>query len=308
VNKLNKNNLKLIESRFKSVQRNIDKKLHSLNIKSSQRSAEIWNRKQGGGGKSISISGDVIEKAAVNFSSISGNKLPASSLITKSKLKDSSKFYAVGVSVISHPLNPYCPTSHMNIRIFLEIGKNSTIKNWWIGGGFDLTPYIISNQDSSLWHNEAKLTLDEFSKTYYKKFAKNCDEYFTLPHRKENRGIGGIFFDQLQYKDIESSLSLLEKTAESYINTYEKIILAHRNKIFSNADKDFQLYRRGRYVEFNLLFDRGTKFGIESNGRAESILASLPPLVSWPYSNSKVIKKKNKSLISFFNKNWKERV
>jgi len=308
VNKLNKNNLKLIESRFKSVQRNIDKKLYSLNIKSSQRSAEIWNRKQGGGGKSISISGDVIEKAAVNFSSISGNKLPASSLITKSKLKDSSKFYAVGVSVISHPLNPYCPTSHMNIRIFLEIGKNSTIKNWWIGGGFDLTPYIISNQDSSLWHNEAKLTLDEFSKTYYKKFAKNCDEYFTLPHRKENRGIGGIFFDQLQYKDIESSLSLLEKTAESYINTYEKIILAHRNKIFSNADKDFQLYRRGRYVEFNLLFDRGTKFGIESNGRAESILASLPPLVSWPYSNSKVIKKKNKSLISFFNKNWKERV
>ena len=308
MNKLNKNNLKLIESRFKSVQRNIDKKLHSLNIKSSQRSAEIWNRKQGGGGKSISISGDVIEKAAVNFSSISGNKLPASSLITKSKLKDSSKFYAVGVSVISHPLNPYCPTSHMNIRIFLEIGKNSTIKNWWIGGGFDLTPYIISNQDSSLWHNEAKLTLDEFSKTYYKKFAKNCDEYFTLPHRKENRGIGGIFFDQLQYKDIESSLSLLEKTAESYINTYEKIILAHRNKIFSNADKDFQLYRRGRYVEFNLLFDRGTKFGIESNGRAESILASLPPLVSWPYSNSKVIKKKNKSLISFFNKNWKERV
>ena len=308
MNKLNKNNLKLIESRFKSVQRNIDKKLYSLNIKSSQRSAEIWNRKQGGGGKSISISGDVIEKAAVNFSSISGNKLPASSLITKSKLKDSSKFYAVGVSVISHPLNPYCPTSHMNIRIFLEIGKNSTIKNWWIGGGFDLTPYIISNQDSSLWHNEAKLTLDEFSKTYYKKFAKNCDEYFTLPHRKENRGIGGIFFDQLQYKDIESSLSLLEKTAESYINTYEKIILAHRNKIFSNADKDFQLYRRGRYVEFNLLFDRGTKFGIESNGRAESILASLPPLVSWPYSNSKVIKKKNKSLISFFNKNWKERV
>ena len=308
MNKLNKNNLKLIESRFKSVQRNIDKKLHSLNIKSSQRSAEIWNRKQGGGGKSISISGDVIEKAAVNFSSISGNKLPASSLITKSKLKDSSKFYAVGVSVISHPLNPYCPTSHMNIRIFLEIGKNSTIKNWWIGGGFDLTPYIISNQDSSLWHNEAKLTLDEFSKTYYKKFAKNCDEYFTLPHRKENRGIGGIFFDQLQYKDVESSLSLLEKTAESYINTYEKIILAHRNKIFSNADKDFQLYRRGRYVEFNLLFDRGTKFGIESNGRAESILASLPPLVSWPYSNSKVIKKKNKSLISFFNKNWKERV
>jgi coproporphyrinogen III oxidase len=308
VNKLNKNNLTLIESRFKSVQRNIDKKLNSLNKKFSQRNSETWNRNQGGGGKSISINGDVIEKAAVNFSSISGNKLPASSLATKSKLKGSSKFHAIGVSVISHPLNPYCPTSHMNIRIFLEIGKNSTINNWWIGGGFDLTPYVISNQDSSLWHNEAKLTLDEFSKTYYKKFAKDCDEYFVLPHRKENRGIGGIFFDQLQHKDIESSLSLLEKTAESYINTYEKIILAHRNTTFSIDDKDFQLYRRGRYVEFNLLLDRGTKFGIESNGRAESILASLPPLVSWPCSNSKTIKKKNKSLISFFNKSWKERI
>ena len=308
MNKLTKNNLALIESRLRSVQRSIDKKLNSLNIKASQRKAEIWNRKQGGGGKSISINGDVIEKAAINFSSISGNKLPASSLATELKSNGSLKFRAIGVSVISHPFNPYCPTSHMNIRIFLELGKNSIIKNWWIGGGYDLTPYIISNIDASLWHNEAKLTLDEFNKTYYRKFAKNCDEYFVLPHRNENRGIGGIFFDQLKHKDIESSLSLLEKTAESYIDTYEKIILSHRNTRFSKDDKDFQLYRRGRYVEFNLLFDRGTKFGIESNGRTESILASLPPLVSWPYLNSKEIKRKNKSLISHFNKTWKERI
>ena len=308
MNKLNKNNLTLIESRFKFIQRKIDKKLNSLNKKSFQRNAETWNRKQGGGGKSISINGDVIEKAAVNFSSIFGKKLPAASLATKLKSNNSSKFHAVGVSVISHPFNPYCPTSHMNIRIFLEIGKNALINNWWIGGGFDLTPFIVSIKDSSDWHNEAKSTLDEFSKKYYKKFAKNCDEYFVLPHRNEKRGIGGIFFDQLQHKDIESSLFLLEKTAESYINTYEKIILSHRNKKFSKDDKAFQLYRRGRYVEFNLLFDRGTKFGIESNGRAESILASLPPLVSWPYSNSKTIKKKNKSLISFFDKSWKERI
>ena len=308
MNKLTKNNLALIESRLRSVQRRIDKKLNSLNIKVSQRKAEIWNRNQGGGGKSISINGDVIEKAAINFSSISGNKLPASSLATELKSNGSLKFRAIGVSVISHPFNPYCPTSHMNIRIFLELGKNSMIKNWWIGGGFDLTPCIISIEDASLWHNEAKLTLDEFNKTYYRKFAKNCDEYFVLPHRNENRGIGGIFFDQLKHKDIESSLSLLEKTAESYIDTYEKIILSHRNTRFSKDDKDFQLYRRGRYVEFNLLFDRGTKFGIESNGRTESILASLPPLVSWPYLNSKEIKRKNKSLISHFNKTWKERI
>jgi coproporphyrinogen III oxidase len=308
VNKLTKNNLALIELRLRSVQRRIDKKLNSLNIKASQRKAEIWNRKQGGGGKSISINGDVIEKAAINFSSISGNKLPASSLATELKSNGSLKFRAIGVSVISHPFNPYCPTSHMNIRIFLELGKNSMIKNWWIGGGFDLTPCIISIEDASLWHNEAKLTLDEFNKTYYRKFAKNCDEYFVLPHRNENRGIGGIFFDQLKHKDIESSLSLLEKIAESYIDTYEKIILSHRNTRFSKDDKDFQLYRRGRYVEFNLLFDRGTKFGIESNGRTESILASLPPLASWPYLNSKEIKRKNKSLISHFNKTWKERI
>ena len=308
MNKLTKNNLALIELRLRSVQRRIDKKLNSLNIKASQRKAEIWNRKQGGGGKSISINGDVIEKAAINFSSISGNKLPASSLATELKSNGSLKFRAIGVSVISHPFNPYCPTSHMNIRIFLELGKNSIIKNWWIGGGFDLTPYIISIEDASFWHNEAKLTLDEFNKTYYRKFAKNCDEYFVLPHRNENRGIGGIFFDQLKHKDIETSLSMLEKTAESYIDTYEKIILSHRNTRFSKDDKDFQLYRRGRYVEFNLLFDRGTKFGIESNGRTESILASLPPLVSWPYLSSKDIKRKNKSLISHFNKTWKERI
>ena len=308
MNKLTKNNLALIESRLRSVQKSIDKKLNSLNIKASQRKAEIWNRKQGGCAKSISINGDVIEKAAINFSSISGSKLPASSLATKSKSLGSSKFCAIGVSVISHPFNPHCPTSHMNIRIFLELGNSSIIKNWWIGGGFDLTPYVVSNEDTSLWHNEAKLTLDKFNKTYYGKFAKHCDEYFVLPHRNENRGIGGIFFDQLQHKDIESSLSFLEKTAESYINTYEKIILNHRNTRFSEDDKDFQLYRRGRYAEFNLLFDRGTKFGIESNGRTESILASLPPLVSWPYLNSKEIKKKNKSLVLHFNKSWKERI
>ena len=281
MNKLTKNNLALIELRLRSVQRSIDKKLNSLNIKASQRKAEIWNRKQGGGGKSISINGDVIEKAAINFSSISGNKLPASSLATNLKSNGSLKFRAIGVSVISHPFNPYCPTSHMNIRIFLELGKNSMITNWWIGGGFDLTPYIISIEDASLWHNEAKLTLDEFNKTYYRKFAKNCDEYFVLPHRNENRGIGGIFFDQLKHKDIESSLSLLEKTAESYIDTYEKIILSHRKTRFSRDDKDFQLYRRGRYVEFNLLYDRGTKFGLETGGNTEAILMSMPPLASW---------------------------
>ena len=308
MNKLNKNNLAEIESRLKSVQKNIDKKLNSLNKKDSKRVAETWNRKQGGGGLSITINGDVIEKAAVNYSSISGNKLPAASLAKNLKSKQSSKFHAVGVSVISHPNNPFCPTSHMNIRIFLEIKRDGTIINWWIGGGFDLTPFIPSKKDAAFWHQQAKETLDRFNKSYYRRFAKNCDEYFFLPHRNENRGIGGIFFDQLQHKDIDTSLHLLEKTSESYINAYEKIILKHRNTKFSNDEKDFQLYRRGRYVEFNLLFDRGTKFGIESNGRAESILASLPPTVSWPPLKSSRLKTKEKNLIKFINKSWSERL
>jgi len=308
VNKLNKNNLAEIESRLKSVQKNIDKKLNSLNKKDSKRVAETWNRKQGGGGLSITINGDVIEKAAVNYSSISGNKLPAASLAKNLKSKQSSKFHAVGVSVISHPNNPFCPTSHMNIRIFLEIKRDGTIINWWIGGGFDLTPFIPSKKDAAFWHQQAKETLDRFNKSYYRRFAKNCDEYFFLPHRNENRGIGGIFFDQLQHKDFDTSLYLLEKTSESYINAYEKIILEHRNSKFSKDEKDFQLYRRGRYVEFNLLFDRGTKFGIESNGRAESILASLPPSVSWPPLKSSRLKTKEKNLIKFINKSWSERL
>ena len=308
MNKLNKNNLAEIESRLKSVQKNIDKKLNSLNKKNSKRVAETWNRKQGGGGLSISINGDVIEKAAVNYSSISGNKLPAASLAKNLKSKQSSKFHAVGVSVISHPNNPFCPTSHMNIRIFLEIKRDGTIINWWIGGGFDLTPFIPSKKDAAFWHQQAKETLDRFNKSYYRRFARNCDEYFFLPHRNENRGIGGIFFDQLQHKDIDASLHLLEETSESYINAYEKIILEYRNSKFSKDEKDFQLYRRGRYVEFNLLFDRGTKFGIESNGRAESILASLPPSVSWPPLKSSRLKTKEKNLIKFINKSWSERL
>ena len=155
MNKLNKNNLAEIESRLKSVQKKIDKKLNSLNKKNSKRVAETWNRKQGGGGLSISINGDVIEKAAVNYSSISGNKLPAASLAKNLKSKQSSKFHAVGVSVISHPNNPFCPTSHMNIRIFLEVKRDGTIINWWIGGGFDLTPFIPSKKDAAFWHQQA---------------------------------------------------------------------------------------------------------------------------------------------------------
>ena len=308
MNKLDITNLKALENKFRNIQKNIAKSLFKLNRKHPNTISKNWKRKEGGGGKSISISGDVIEKAAVNFSSISGTNLPGSSISSKIQIKNLSRFHAVGVSVISHPSNPFCPTSHMNVRIFFVLGKNNKIKDWWIGGGFDLTPYFSTNKENAFWHNQAKAMLEKFNKNYYKKFAKECDEYFYLPHRNEKRGIGGVFFDQLQHGDIENSLKLIQEVANCFIGSYLDIVNNTKNKSFSIADKDFQLYRRGRYVEFNLLFDRGTKFGIESNGRADSILASLPPTVTWPNKLSPALKAKEKKLLKFLGKNWDEHI
>ena len=305
MNKLTKKELANLESTFTRIQKNIENGIKKLNITPAIRVAKVWKRDQGGGGKSISITGDTIEKAAVNYSSISGKKLPDSSIAAKIK-STSSKFHAMGVSAIAHPMNPFCPTSHMNVRIFLELGKNNNIENWWIGGGFDLTPFFPTKEESSIWHSKANACLDNFDNKFYKKFAKNCDDYFYLPHRKEKRGIGGIFFDQLQHKNISESLVLLEEVAKCYIETYVELLNINKKQKFTAEDREFQLYRRGRYVEFNLLFDRGTKFGIESNGRTDSILASMPPAVNWPFRLSANINKKEKKLLKFIDKKWNE--
>tara|TARA_Y100001936_G_scaffold253751_1_gene320672 strand:+ start:4641 stop:5564 length:924 start_codon:yes stop_codon:yes gene_type:complete len=303
VNKLTTKELKNLESVFTKIQRIIEDGINTLFITPPIRVAKVWKRDEGGGGKSISITGDTIEKAAINFSSISGKKLPQSSIAEELKTK-STKFHAMGVSTIAHPMNPFCATSHMNVRIFFELGKNNIIENWWIGGGFDLTPFFPTIVESAKWHANAKKCLDDFDLKYHKIFARNCDEYFYLPHRKEKRGIGGIFFDQLQHKNLEDSLRLLEAVANCYIETYISLVNINKDKKFTADDREFQLYRRGRYVEFNLLFDRGTKFGIESNGRTDSILASMPPAVNWPFRLSKSIIKKEKNLLKFVNKNW----
>ena len=305
MNKLTKKELGNLESTFTRIQKNIENGIKKLNITPAIRVAKVWKRDQGGGGKSISITGDTIEKAAVNYSSISGKKLPDSSIAAKNK-STSSKFHAMGVSAIAHPMNPFCPTSHMNVRIFLELGKNNNIENWWIGGGFDLTPFFPTKEESSIWHSKANTCLDNFDNKFYKKFAKNCDDYFYLPHRKEKRGIGGIFFDQLQHKNISESLLLLEEVSKCYIETYVELVNINKKHKFTAEDREFQLYRRGRYVEFNLLFDRGTKFGIESNGRTDSILASMPPAVNWPFRLSANINKKEKKLLKFIDKKWNE--
>ena len=269
MNKLNKNNLMMIESRFKSVQKNIENKLNSLNKKSSQRDAELWNRKQGGGGKSISLYGDIIEKAAVNFSSISGNKLPVSSLATKSKLKHYLKFQAVGVSVISHPLSPYCPTSHMNIRIFFEIGKNSIINNWWIGGGFDLTPYAISKKDALLWHNEAKLALDEFSfpksrsikqLIFYLKYFILIREWF-----KESQNAIPEHIDETIYYLGQGYAFIWQNTGSDFLFNGNNIsnnedldnYLRKLGYKFNNEDKEFGGYTILKNKKISLMIDSG---------------------------------------------------
>jgi len=306
VNKLTKNTLSGIEKQLQDIQNILAKDLCDLNSIAPIKKSENWERKLGGGGKSISISGNNIEKAAVNFSSISGKNLPKSSVALKSTAKNSTRFHAIGVSVISHPQNPFSPTGHMNIRIFIEINSKNEIVNWWTGGGFDLTPFYPMLKEAKAWHQNAKQMLDQYNKSYHSKFAKMCDEYFILPHRQEHRGIGGIFFDQLQHKELQDSIDLLTDIALCFTNSYKSIVNNTKQKQHSKGDKDYQLYRRGRYVEFNLLFDRGTKFGIESNGRADSILASLPPEVRWPSIKTAGIKKREKKLLHFFHKRWKE--
>ena len=303
MNKLSKKELKKLESIFTRIQRKVENGINELYDLPPIRVAKVWKRDEGGGGKSISITGDTIEKAAVNYSSISGKNLPDSSIATKLK-SASKKFHALGVSVIAHPMNPFCPTSHMNVRIFIELGKNNFIENWWIGGGFDLTPFFPTKDESSTWHINAKDCVDSFDLKYHSKFAQNCDDYFYLPHREEKRGIGGIFFDQLQHEDIEQSLVLLEEIANCYTKTYVELVNIKKKSKFTAEDREFQLYRRGRYVEFNLLFDRGTKFGIESNGRTDSILASMPPAVNWPFRLSKNIIQREKKLLKFIDKKW----
>ena len=295
---------KKIISLFQDHQSKISSDFAGIN-ESVEENISEWSRQNGGGGKTIILSGDKIEKAAINFSLIHDNTIPSSSQAKALNLKKGDEFIASGLSVISHPSNPKAPTSHMNGRIFIIHNKNNKqIKKWWIGGGFDLTPYVPYKTDAELWHKGAKDFLNKFNKTYYSKFAKNCDEYFYLPHRDERRGIGGIFFDNFKHKNITSSLSLLANMFETYLTSYKKIINRRLNSKFSTDEKEFQLYRRGRYVEFNLLFDRGTKFGIESGGRTDSILASLPQNVAWPGKLTSKQISMNKKLNDFLSNDW----
>ena len=263
---------------FSKVQEIIIGEIQQLDS-SSNRNITKWKHGQGGGGLSCEISGNKnIEKAAVNFSSITGEKLPSSAL-EKTGMKELKKFNATGVSVIVHPWNPKAPCAHLNIRFFEAVVGKKTI--WWFGGGFDLTPYFISKSDVLFWKNSAETLCNKYNKDFYKKYNDNCNKYFFLPHRNEPRGVGGIFFDQLNNLDYDVCKSFALDCSATFIESYSKLFNKKKNLKFTKKEKAFQLYRRGRYVEFNLLYDRGTLFGLQSGGRSESILMSMPPKVSW---------------------------
>ncbi len=239
---------------------------------------EVWQHKEGGGGITCVLAdGEVIEKAGVNFSHVHGLQLPAAATVKRPELSNST-FQALGVSVVVHPRNPYIPTSHLNVRFIVVENK------WWFGGGFDLTPYYGFTEDACYWHQMAKRACDPFGEDVYAKYKKWCDDYFFLKHRNEARGIGGIFFDDLNEWEFERCFAFMQQVGEHYLNAYQTLIAKRKNHVFSKRERDFQAYRRGRYVEFNLLYDRGTLFGLQSGGRTESILMSLPPLVAWHYN------------------------
>jgi len=241
-----------------------------------------WAHANGGGGLSrVLENGTHIEKAGVNFSHVLGGTLPTAATTKRPELKDSA-FEALGVSTVIHPRNPFAPTTHANVR-FISVQKNDGTTSWWFGGGFDLTPYYGFHEDCIYWHETAKKACDPFGQDVYSRYKKWCDEYFFLKHRNEPRGIGGLFFDDLHEWGMERSFQFMQSIGEHFIKAYQPILAKRKSHPFSEKERQFQCYRRGRYVEFNLLYDRGTLFGIQSGGRTESILMSLPPIVNWRY-------------------------
>lgn len=242
-----------------------------------------WSREEGGGGTTrIMTEGAVFEKAGVAFSRVNGTALPPSASQHRPELAG-RQWEAMGVSLVLHPHNPYVPTTHANIRFF-HADKEGEESVWWFGGGFDLTPYYGFVEDCVHWHSTAKQALDPYGTDLYERFKKWCDDYFFLKHRNEARGIGGLFFDDYSESGFNHSFSVMKSVANHFYDAYAPIVERRRDLQYSERQRNFQLYRRGRYVEFNLVFDRGTLFGLQSGGRTESILMSLPPQVSWHYN------------------------
>ncbi len=244
---------------------------------------DSWDRPEGGEGISRVIdNGNIFERGGVNFSHVFGAQLPPSATAARPELAGRS-FQAMGVSIVMHPENPLIPTSHANIRLFVA-EKDGEDPVWWFGGGFDLTPYYGFEEDCISWHQAALSCCQPYGSEIYGEFKKWCDDYFYLKHRQEPRGIGGLFFDDLNRWDFDTCFRFIQDVAKTYGDAYADIVSKRHSLPFTESQKSFQLYRRGRYVEFNLVFDRGTLFGLQSGGRTESILMSMPPNVCWKYN------------------------
>jgi len=260
---------------------------------------DYWSRddQRGNGVTCIISNGNVFEKGGVNFSIIRGDKMPKSATALRPEL-EGRQYTALGVSLVLHPDNPFIPTAHANVRFFVaeEQGKDPI---WWFGGGFDLTPYYGFDEDAVHWHETAKKACIPFGKDVYPKYKKWCDDYFYLIHRNEQRGIGGLFFDDLN-GDFDNCFDFMKSVGSHFTEAYIPIAKKRMNTTFSEKEKDFQLYRRGRYVEFNLIYDRGTLFGLQSGGRTESILMSLPPKTQWSYQYKIEPGSEEEKLTSYF--------
>ena len=256
-----------------------------------------WEKESLGRGISAVVDcGRFFDKAGINFSQISGNSLPRSSVGSEG-YKD-APYFATGVSVVFHPKNPNIPTAHLNVRYFATFNENNKINEDWFGGGFDLTPYVPFKQDCKFWHQQAKTA----SKNKYQEWKNNCDDYFYLKHRNEHRGVGGIFYEKQTFEKPEQGLKLSKSVAESFLNGYSNILDKRKDLEFTERQKEFQIFRRGRYVEFNLLYDRGTLFGLQSGGRIESILMSLPSEVSWRYKFDQNLNSEEQNLYNLISK------
>lgn len=265
-----------------------------------------WQRAAGGGGISrVLKDGAIFEQAGVGFSHVTGDQLPPSASAHRPELAG-KRWQAMGVSLVFHPRNPHVPTTHMNVRFFVAGEGDDAV--WWFGGGYDLTPYYLYEEDAQLWHEIARGAVRPFGENLYPRFKQWCDDYFWLKHRDEARGIGGLFFDDFQEGGFENAFAMLRSVGESFMHAYTPIVerrLAHE---YSEHERNFQLYRRGRYVEFNLVWDRGTLFGLQSGGRTESILMSLPPVVRWEYGYEPPAGSAEERLYSVLQKprNWLE--
>ena len=244
---------------------------------------DSWQRPEGGGGISRLIEeGNVLERGGVGFSHVTGSSLPPSAAANRPELAGRA-WEAMGVSLVFHPRNPYAPTVHMNVRFFTTVGDDSE-PVWWFGGGMDLTPYYGFTEDARHFHQSCHTALQPFGEDLHARFKTWCDDYFYLKHRTEARGVGGVFFDDFNAPGFAQSFAMTQSVGDSFISAYLPILAQRKDTPYGERERDFQAYRRGRYVEFNLVFDRGTLFGLQSGGRTESILMSLPPVVKWRYN------------------------